>query len=64
MSTDCSSSSSTHCTGTCDDAERPDPLAQLGLVALRDRRGEADEVTSLRIEIVLFRRHPSYLGCR
>ena len=38
-------------------AERPHPLAQLGLVALRDRGGEADQVPGLRIEIVLFR-HP------
>ena len=55
ISTDWSSSSSTQAAGTCDGPERPDPLAQLGLVALRDRGGEADEVPGLGIEIVLFR---------
>ena len=43
-------------------AERPHPLAQLWLVALGDRRGEPHEIPSLRIETVLFRRHPVYLG--
>ncbi len=42
-------------------AEGTDPLAQLGLVSLRDGGRETHEVARLRVEIVLFR-HPSYLG--
>jgi hypothetical protein len=42
-------------------AEGTDPLAQLGLVALRDGGRETHEIARLRVEIVLFR-HPSYLG--
>ena len=61
MSTDWSSSSSTHSGRHLRGAERPHALAQLRLVTLRDRRREAHEVARLRIETVLFR-HPSYLG--
>jgi len=39
------------------------PLSTLGHLRPIDRRGEADEVTGLWIKAVLFRRHPSYLGC-